>query len=285
MELNSMAANNSNPLAKHFRQPSIYIKLPSNGKFYPEDSVEVGVTGEIPVYPMTVQDEITIRTPDALMNGESIVKLIKSCCPSIKNPYDIPIIDLDTILIAIRIASYDQEIDIDSKCTHCDNENSHSVDLRKVLDSIDSIAGYQEPHNVDGLTIELQPQKFNDINLAGMIAFEQQKLIANIQGADITPEDKKTFFNESFKKLTDLNVATLAHNISSITTEDGITVTDQAMITEFLLETNRNIYEQIKTLINSTIDKNKLKPMTVECDGCSKTYPLNIDFNQSNFFV
>lgn len=280
-----MAANNSNPLAKHFRQPSIYIKLPSGGSFYSKESIELGVTGEIPVYPMTVQDEITIRTPDALMNGESIVKLIKSCCPSIKNPYDIPIIDLDTILIAIRIASYDQEIGIDSKCTYCDNENSHSVDLRKVLDNIDSIAGYQQLHNVDGLTIELQPQKFNDINLAGMIAFEQRKLIANIQGADVTPEDKKVLFNESFKKLTDLNVATLAHNISSITTEDSIIVTDQAMITEFLLETTRNVYEQIKTLINSTIDKNKLKPMTVGCDSCSKTYPVDIDFNQSNFFV
>jgi hypothetical protein len=280
-----MAANNSNPLAKHFRQPSIYIKLPSGGRFYPEESVELGVTGEIPVYPMTVQDEITIRTPDALMNGESIVKLIKSCCPSIKNPYDIPVIDLDTILIAIRIASYDQEIDIDSKCTHCSNENSHSIDLRQVLDGIDSIAGYEKSHTIDGLSVFLQPQKFVDINLAGLIAFEQQKLIANMQTTEATPEEKKAVFNESFKKLTDLSVATLAHNISSITTEDGITVTDQEMITEFLLQANRNVYDQIKTLINSTIDKNKLKPMSVGCDSCNEPYTVDIDFNQSNFFV
>lgn len=280
-----MAANNSNPLAKHFRQPSIYIKLPSGGKFYPPEAIELGVTGEIPVYPMTVQDEITIRTPDALMNGDSIVKLIKSCCPSIKNPYDIPIIDLDTILIAIRIASYDQEIDIDSKCTLCSHENSHSIDLRHVLDNIGSIAGYERLHTIDGLTIELQPQKFDDINLAGMIAFEQQKLIANMQAAETTPEEKKAFFDEAFKKLTDMNVSTLSHNIKSITTEDKIVVTDQDLINEFLLETNRTVYDQIKTLINSTIDKNKLKPMSVMCEGCNESYTVEIDFNQSNFFV
>lgn len=280
-----MAANNINPLAKHFRQPSIYIKLPSNGKFYPPESVELGVTGEIPVYPMTVQDEITIRTPDALMNGESIVKLIKSCCPSIKNPYDIPIVDLDTILIAIRIASYDQEIDINSKCTHCDHENSHSIDLRQVLDGIDSISGYEQPHVVDGLTVKLQPQKFNDINLAGMISFEQQKLISNMQKSEATPEEKKAIFDESFKKLTDLNVETLAHNIESITTEDNIVVTDQDMIKEFLLETTRGIYDQIKTLINANIEKNKLQPMEVNCEECTDLYTVNIDFNQSNFFV
>lgn len=280
-----MATPNSNPLAKHFRQPSIYIKLPSAGKFYPVDSIELGVTGEIPVYPMTVQDEITIRTPDALMNGESIVKLIKSCCPSIKDPYDIPIIDLDTILIAIRIASYTQEIDIESKCTNCTHENSHSVDLRNVLDSIGTIGGYDKSHIIDQLSIKLQPQKFKEINLASMIAFEQQKLISNMQDADSTPEEKKEFFNASFKKLTDLNVATLAHNIESITTEDGIVVTDQDLINEFLLQTNRTVYDQIKKLINSTIDNNKLKPMTVMCEECNTSYTVEIDFNQSNFFV
>ena len=68
-----MSENSQNPLAKHFRQPILYLKLPSNGRWYPEGSVELPVTGEIPVYAMTARDEITLKTPDALMNGTSTV--------------------------------------------------------------------------------------------------------------------------------------------------------------------------------------------------------------------
>ena len=52
--------NNPNPLAKHFRQPSIYIKLPSNGAFYDDSVVNLPHNGELPVYPMTALDEYFI---------------------------------------------------------------------------------------------------------------------------------------------------------------------------------------------------------------------------------
>ena len=58
-----------NPLAKHFRQPSIYIKLPSEGVWYDESIITISESGEVPVYPMTALDEITYRTADALFNG------------------------------------------------------------------------------------------------------------------------------------------------------------------------------------------------------------------------
>ena len=55
-----------NPLAKHFRQPAIYLQLPSGGKYWPDGSIDLPLNGQIPVYPMTTRDEISIRTPDAL---------------------------------------------------------------------------------------------------------------------------------------------------------------------------------------------------------------------------
>ena len=78
-----MQINSSNPLAKHFRQPALYIKLPSSGRFWPDGSIEIPLNGEIPVYPMTAKDEIMIRTPDALLNGAGTVSVIQSCCPNI----------------------------------------------------------------------------------------------------------------------------------------------------------------------------------------------------------
>ena len=53
----------SNPLFKHFRQPAIYLKLPSEGQVYPDGTIDYPVTKEIPVYPMTVKDELTLSTP------------------------------------------------------------------------------------------------------------------------------------------------------------------------------------------------------------------------------
>ena len=274
----------NNPLAKHFRQPSIYLKLPSGGQFYPEGSVEIGVTGEIPVYPMTVKDELLIRTPDALMNGDSMAQMIKSCCPAIKDPWSIPMIDLDAVLIAIRIASYGNELEVDSKCTHCEADNEHNVDLRVVLDSIKSSDRYDKSYIIDGLDFKLQPQQYKEINTIGLINFEQRKLVSAIDNSDLSAEEKKAYFDEAFKKLTDLNISTLISCIKSITTEEGIVVTESAMIKEFMLNANRSVYEEVRDIINGTLEEQKIKPMQVPCNECSKEYKVNVDFNQTNFF-
>jgi hypothetical protein len=64
---------------------------------------------------MTAKDELMLKTPDALMNGQATVEVIKSCVPSIKNPWHMPSIDIDTILIAIRIATYGENMEFSSK--------------------------------------------------------------------------------------------------------------------------------------------------------------------------
>jgi hypothetical protein len=58
----------NNPLTQYFRQPAIYIRLPSQGKFYPPSALNMPPNGELPILPMTSNDEITYRTPDALFN-------------------------------------------------------------------------------------------------------------------------------------------------------------------------------------------------------------------------
>ena len=76
-----------NPLASFYRQPKIYVKLPSKGEFYPPGSLDVSANGEYPVYAMTAKDELLFKTPDALLSGQSTVELIKSCIPAITNPW------------------------------------------------------------------------------------------------------------------------------------------------------------------------------------------------------
>ena len=73
-----MEVKQQNPLAKHFRQPAIYIKLPSNGEYYDDAIVTIPENGELPVYPMTALDEISYRTADALFNGAAVANVIKT---------------------------------------------------------------------------------------------------------------------------------------------------------------------------------------------------------------
>ena len=126
----------TNPLFKHFRQPAIYLKLPSGGKFYPPGAINFPPTGEIPVYPLTVKDELTLKTPDALMNGQGMAEIIKSCCPNIIDPWSMPIVDVDAVFIGIRLASYGPGMDITTTCPHCKERNEYTVDLRTVLDRV-----------------------------------------------------------------------------------------------------------------------------------------------------
>lgn len=55
-----------NPLMGQMRQPKIYIRLPSNGEFWENGSLEQTENGEYPVFSMTAQDELKLKIPDAL---------------------------------------------------------------------------------------------------------------------------------------------------------------------------------------------------------------------------
>jgi hypothetical protein len=91
---------NQNPLAGFMRQPKIYIKLPSGGEFWPAGSLDRTENGEYPVYSMTAKDELMLKVPDALMNGQAVVSVIEHCVPNIKNAWHTPNLDLDVVAAA-----------------------------------------------------------------------------------------------------------------------------------------------------------------------------------------
>jgi hypothetical protein len=219
------------------------------------------------------------------MNGSSMAEMIRSCCPSIKDPWSIPMIDMDAILIAIRLSSYGEGMDMTSKCTHCGHENEHTIDLRLLLDSIKTIASFDQQTYLEGLIFEIQPQTFKDLNIASMISFEQQKIVAAVENSELTAEEKKAQFDASFKKLTDLNISTLVNCIRSITTEDNQTVKEKSLIIDFLNQTDRKTYDEVRDLVTDIVKANALESMPVVCSSCETEYKINLDFNQSNFFV
>jgi hypothetical protein len=275
----------NNPLFKHFRQPAIYLKLPSQGRFYPDGSLQLSVTGDIPIYPMTVKDELTLKTPDALMNGEGMAAVIRSCCPTILDPWHIPAVDLDAIFIAIRLASYGTGMDINTTCPKCKEENDHTINLTTVLENV-TAADYSEQPNINNLIFKFKPQSYKDVNKINIATFEERRLVNNILDSEIADEDKKKMFDESFKKINDLNISMLIDCIDSITAE-GKSVSDPVMIREFLDNCSRQTYTDIKDKIQEIMNHNKVKPVKVVCSNtdCANEYETALEFDQANFFA
>ena len=116
-----------NPLLKYFRKPAIYISLPTKGNFNPE--IEQTIIDEVGVLPMTAIDEIALRNPDALLNGEAMIGVIKSCCPSIPNPRNLCNVDAESLFLAIQYATYGKEVTHTHRCSKCEKTADFNIDI------------------------------------------------------------------------------------------------------------------------------------------------------------
>ena len=161
-------------LAEYYRQPEIYITLPSGGQFYPEGSLEMGATGELPVYGMTAKDDVAIKTPDALISGEAVVQVIKSCIPSIKDPWQMPASDVDFVLVAIRIASYGEEMEMEATCNKCEEEFNFGIDLTQYIDKLGKVEFTNETTTIKygKLKVHIKPLTYNELSLLQMNQIE-----------------------------------------------------------------------------------------------------------------
>ena len=276
---------NDNPLAQYFRTPSIHLALPSNGQFYPDGTLVMPDIGEVPVLPMTAIDEITYKTPDALFNGSAVVSVIQSCVPSIRDAWLMPVTDLTAVLCAIRIASFGHEMEIDTKCPKCGDEAEYNVDLRTVLESIES-PDYSKPLKIGDLSITFKPMNYKDLNENSKLQFEEQRLnhLLSVE-SDMPQEDQIKLLSETFKKVADYTLSTLSKNIASITTPE-CTVSEEVHILEFLRKCENALYKKIKKAVIDQKTKETLKPLQITCDNekCKHKYEQHFTLDMTSFF-
>tara|TARA_R110002110_G_C13305106_1_gene704727 strand:+ start:227 stop:1081 length:855 start_codon:yes stop_codon:yes gene_type:complete len=281
---------NANPLNKYFRQASIYVKLPS-GTDYPADVVTKSETGEIGIMAMTAKDEVRFKTPDALMNGQGVVDVIESCVPDIKDAWQIKSYDLDTILVAIRIATYGETMEINFNVPGANESVAHTINLPAILDEIQKAKVDTAFTLKDGLKITVQPLTYRDMTSTSLQTFQQQKMYSAVQDSELSDEDKATRFNDAFKKLTDLNASILLKNMASITMTDGTVITDAAHIKEFVDNANATVIKEIETKLMNLRTQGAVKPLKLKASeeqikkGAPASYEVPVTFDTSNFFV
>jgi len=272
----------TNPLSRFFRQPAIYLRLPSQGKNWPPGSLAMPENGELPVYPMTAIDEITYRTPDALFNGEAVVSVIQSCVPSIIDAWKMPNTDIDSILVSIRIASYGHSMDISTQCPACETESDFGLDLRTVIDNLGT-ADYSQPLTINDLTFYFRPLTYREFTANSQIQFEQQKTMQVLGDADVSETDKVTQLNNMMKRILEVTVNAIAQSIAEIRTPESIT-TEQEHILEFLTNCDRSVFNQIRDHVIKTREASEMQPLKITCPSCQNKYQQVFTLDMSRFF-
>ena len=271
----------NNPLKQYSRRPSIYFKLPSDGKYYDQSIVDFPSNRELPVYPMTAVDEMTIRTPDALFNGVAVVDLIKSCVPNIKDPWKLNNVDLDAVLIAIRAASGNGKMSIQSQCPACKEGLEYEVNLMPMLSSIKDV-DYNEELKIHELAIKFKPLTYTEINNNNLDQFEIQKVLAELENFEDN-EQKQQMMSDAVKKLNDLINKIVVNTIEYIRTPET-SVTDKTYITDFLNNCDRETSNTIKEYSVKLRESSEIPPLDIKCSNCQNEYSQKVVLNVTDFF-
>lgn len=289
MQPSSIPSRN-NPLASYMRQPKIYISLPSRGEYWPKKSIDLPENGELAVYSMTARDELLFKTPDALMNGQATVDVIQSCLPAIKNAWDVPTVDLDTILMAIRLATYGEKMSFTHKIPVINEEVEYDVDLRILLDQqrmnywVDQVVINPE------FIICVKPLTYRHMTQTSIKSFETTRILNMVNDDSMTDEKKLEMFNASFNNLTKVTVDLMAESVYKIITADA-EVTDQRHIAEFVANADKEIFTHVQNHLSELKKNNDLKPLEFttteeqQAAGAPVTYTVPLNFNNSDFFA
>jgi hypothetical protein len=271
-----------NPLSQYFRQPSIYIKLPSQGNYYPEGAIEMPQNGELPVLPMTAIDEITYRTPDALFSGQAVINVIQSCVPAIKDAWAIPSIDIDTILVGIRIASYGHDMTFSTTCPSCQNEDEYGVDLRTVLDRMKK-PDYTTPIKQGDIEIYFRPMTYKNLSDNNKIQFDEQRIFQSLTTDGSVDNAQLTAMSDALKRMTEMTVSALSQSIMTIKTPTAM-VTEQEYISEFMKNCDSKLFNLIQNYVVEHKAEAEMQPIMIKCNGCQNEYSQSITLDMSNFF-
>jgi hypothetical protein len=274
---------NTNPLTQYFRQPAIYIKLPSQGNYYPPSTIEMPATGDIPVLPMTAIDEITYRTPDALFSGQAVINVIQSCVPAIKDAWAMPSVDIDTVLVGIRIASYGHEMNFNSTCPTCNHVSDYGVDLRVVLDKI-TTPDYNQPIKHGDIEIFFKPMTYKNLSDNNKMQYNEQKTFQNLNSNDPETNIKQmSEMAEVLKAMTEMTVSALSQSILMVKTPSAM-VTEPEYITEFIQNCDRALFSRIQDYVIEKKGQAEMQPIDIKCTECQNEYKQTITLDMTSFF-
>jgi hypothetical protein len=275
-----------NPLTNYLRKPEIYVKLPSGGKWWPPGTLDMPPNNELAVMAMNGHDDMSMRNADGLMNGASSVAVVQSCVPNIKNAWAGPTMDIEYLFVAIRIASYGNEMDSEGKCVKCSETTKFGVDLSGILAGM-QFPLFDQPIQVGELFVVLRPASYQLTNLTSQQVFEKQRALLTVQSSDLTIEQKEEILQDTIAKLSELTVSKLIEYIDHIMLPDGTKVFETEFLQEFIDQADRKSFDQLRKGIEEKNAQYRAPDLHFVCSNkeCNHENTVRFEFNPSNFFA
>lgn len=270
-----------NPLQQFFRQPKIYISLPSKGAYNREGVIQ-GNVENLPVYGMTGMDEILIKTPDALFSGESTVKVIESCIPGIKDAWDVSNLDLDLILTAIRIATYGNTMEVEHTCPNCQEVNDFTLDLSRMIDHYGTCKYFNKVVLKD-LVVKLRPLTYKEITALTIENARLQKQITEA-GANALAENGEKELASAYQEMAVLQNKIVSLGIESVEVGNTV-VTERPYIDEWLANCDKIVLDAIKQEFAKNREVWDTPSHPVTCESCGHQSSIRISMDNSSFFA
>jgi len=246
--------------------PGETVRLPSLGKFYKNNELsEDSIDGEIILKPMTMTDEIMMKSPDMLFQGTAIEHVLHRCSPNINSPLDLLSSDVDYILTQLRRISYGSSIDIPFVCEKCEHKQEVVIPLdyflsaSKEIDERDFDSKFSLTTISDNMLVKLKPITFRDY-----IKMQQVNLEALGE-----PQALEDYVLESY--------ASLILSVSDIS--------DRALIKEWLAHLPRKDTKRIMDSVHHLQDWGPSFDYKAKCVQCEHVNNLATELNPTAFFI
>jgi hypothetical protein len=277
-----------NPLKQYFRQAILYVKLPTQGRWYTSDDVTFSSEGEVGVYALTALDDILLNTPDAMLNGQALEKVISNCCPDVKNVKRLMLPDLEAIFVGIKSATNGGKADYDRKCPQCNHENSFELNCQHLLDSTMFINEDDLSINFgNDLIVHVKPYDFEMRQLFTKREFEEERSLRMFdeQNKDVDELTKATLLGQSVDRLSQMTFSLVSRSIEKIEmVKEKIIVDNRDHINEWLVGISKAQADMVIESVNRINGIGVPKTIPVLCSNCNHQWGDTLTFDPSSFF-
>jgi hypothetical protein len=267
-----------NPLLQRMVLPGETFALPSRGVFYNNGELASGVEGaEVHVHPMTVIDEITIKTPDKLFTGDAIREVFGRCIPQILKPDQLLAKDVDYLMLCLRKVSYGGEMEFKHKhigCKHGETDaetgvitfksHSYMIEINQFIQGSKQI----DPTTIERVFVATLPNG-QQVHM-NPIRFKDFMTMMQSQEADsaMSPEQQMGSLLDS--------LATVITSVDEIT--------DTAFIREWLALLTPEYLKVLNTKLHEGVEWGPEFVYKVACRDCGETLEVVAPQNPLAFF-
>ena len=278
-----------NPLEPYFRKPQVYITLPSQGRWYQRQDITLTADNELAIYGMTARDDVLLNTPDAMLNGEALRKVIANCVPDVHNINALVTPDLEAIFVGMKLASGDGTIEINRVCPKCGHDCSWDLQCQPILDS-QSIIDYQDGSVIldQSLEVHVKPYNFQQRSLFIQREYQEERALRQWETMNPNSDDllKAEVMAQAIDNISKLTIDLVSASITHVKIlETGVVVTEPEHIRDWLASAPRAQAEAIIAAVDLLNKCGPDKNIPVACTACQHTWQETVSYDPISFFV